>query len=37
MFESGVVKFTYFDNDGSNAWLEYTALDYPLLDSAITS
>ena len=28
MIESGVVKFTYFDNDGSNAWISYNALDY---------
>ena len=28
MIESGLVKFTYFDNDESNAWINYTALDY---------
>ena len=28
MIESGVVKFTYFDTDQSNAWSNYTALDY---------
>ncbi len=28
MFESGVVKFTYFAPDGSNAWSEENALDY---------
>ena len=28
MIESGVVKFTYFDNDGSNAWIAHQALDY---------
>ena len=28
MIESGVVKFTYFDNDQSNAWTDYTALDF---------
>lgn len=28
MIESGVVKFTYFDTDKSNAWRDFTALDY---------
>ena len=28
MIESGLVKFTFFDNDESNAWINYTALDY---------
>ena len=28
IIESGLVKFTYFDNDESNAWINYTALDY---------
>lgn len=28
MIESGVVKFTYFDADESNAWIDCTALDY---------
>jgi hypothetical protein len=28
MLESGIVKFTYFDTDGSNAWTDGTALDY---------
>ena len=28
MIESGVVKFTYFDTDESNAWIDYTALDF---------
>ncbi len=28
MIESGVVKFTYFDTDTSNAWRDFTALDY---------
>ena len=28
MLESGIVKFTYFDADGSNAWRELNALQY---------
>ena len=28
MIESGLVKFTFFDNDESNAWINHTALDY---------
>ena len=28
MFESGLVKFTYFANDGSNEWISYTALNF---------
>jgi uncharacterized membrane protein YphA (DoxX/SURF4 family) len=28
MIESGVVKFTYFDTDESNAWIDYTALNF---------
>ncbi len=28
MLESGIVKFTYFDTDGSNAWTDGNALDY---------
>ena len=28
LFESGIVKFTYFSSNGSNAWLDMTALDY---------
>ena len=28
MIESGLVKFTFFDNDQSNAWLDYTALNF---------
>ena len=28
MIESGVVKFTFFDTDQSNAWINYTALDF---------
>ena len=28
MLESGIVKFTYFDSDGSNTWVDGTALDY---------
>ena len=28
MIESGLVKFTFFDNDQSNAWLDYTALHF---------
>jgi len=28
MLESGLVKFSYFDIDQSNAWSNYTALDY---------
>ncbi len=28
MLESGIVKFTYFDSDGSNTWMDGTALDY---------
>ena len=28
MFESGVVKFTYFGAGGSNTWSDFTALDY---------
>ena len=28
MLESGIVKFTYFDSDGSNVWIDGTALDY---------
>ena len=28
MIESGVVKFTYFDMDENNAWIDYTALDF---------
>jgi lipase maturation factor 1 len=28
MLESGIVKFTYFDSDGSNTWIDGTALDY---------
>ena len=28
MIESGVVKFTYFDTDKSNAWRDFTAMDY---------
>ena len=28
MFGSGVVKFTYFDSDGGNRWIDLTALDF---------
>lgn len=28
MIESGVVKFTFFDKDQTNAWINYTALDF---------
>jgi len=28
MIESGLVKFTFFDNDQSNAWHDYTALHF---------
>jgi len=28
MIESGLVKFTFFDTDQSNAWLDYTALNF---------
>ena len=28
MVESGVVKFTFFDTDQSNSWINYTALDF---------
>ena len=28
MFESGIVKFTSFAGDGTNTWLELTALEY---------
>ena len=28
MLESGIVKLTYFDSDGSNTWIAGTALDY---------
>ena len=28
MFESGLVKFTYFGVDGSNTWADFTALNY---------
>ena len=28
MLESGIVKFTFFDQDGSNAWRDLTALEY---------
>ena len=28
MIESGLVKFTFFDTDQSNAWIDYTALDF---------
>ena len=28
MLESGLVKFSYFDIDQSNAWIDYTALNY---------
>lgn len=28
MFESGVVKFTYFGGDGSNHWINLSALDF---------
>ena len=28
MIESGLVKFTFFANDGSNTWRDWTALDY---------
>jgi len=28
MFESGLVKFTYFGEGGSNTWSDFTALDY---------
>jgi uncharacterized membrane protein YphA (DoxX/SURF4 family) len=28
MIESGIVKFTYFDTDQSNAWIDYTSLDF---------
>ena len=28
MFESGLVKFTYFGTNGSNTWIDFTALDY---------
>ena len=28
MFESGLVKFTYFSADGSNTWSDLTALEY---------
>ena len=28
MLESGIVKFTYFDIDGSNTWIDGTALNY---------
>ena len=28
MFESGIVKFTYFASDGSNTWWNLTALEY---------
>ena len=28
LFESGIVKFTYFSSEGSNAWLDMTALDF---------
>ena len=28
MLELGIVKFTYFDSDGSNTWIDGTALDY---------
>ena len=28
MLESGIVKFTFYDQDGSNTWRDFTALDY---------
>ncbi len=28
MIQSGLVKFTYFDHDQSNAWIDFTALDF---------
>lgn len=28
MFQSGIVKFTFFNPDGSNAWRDLSALDY---------
>ena len=28
MLESGIVKFTFFDQDGSNTWRDFTALEY---------
>ena len=28
MIESGIVKFTYFDTDQNNAWIDYTSLDF---------
>ena len=28
MLESGIVKFTFFDQEGSNTWRDFTALEY---------
>ena len=37
MFQSGIVKFTFFDVDGSNAWRDLTALEYHFWTQPIPS
>ena len=37
MFESGVVKFTYFGGDGSNHWINLSALDFHFWTQPIPS
>lgn len=37
MLQSGIVKFTFFDVDGSNAWRDLTALEYHFWTQPIPS